>query len=128
MRRCPLNLVISGKPEETFDDCSKKLDIAHDIIDVLNGKWKMEVILALLQFDKRRFKELQKDLSGISSKVLSDVLKDLEINHMITRTVMDTVPVTVEYELTDYGKSMKQPIIELIKLGQEHRKEVMGRQ
>ena len=81
---CPLNIIITHQPDTSFDDCSKKLLIAHDIMDVLNGKWKMEVILALLQFEKRRFKELQKDVSGISSKVLSAVSKDLKDNHILS--------------------------------------------
>lgn len=121
---CPLGILIA----HSFDnnDCNKKLDIARDIMDVLKGKWKMEVMLALLQFEKRRFKELQKDVTGISSKVLSAVLKDLEDNHIVMREVIDTASVTVEYSLTDYGKSLKQALIDFVKLGIEHRKEVMG--
>jgi DNA-binding HxlR family transcriptional regulator len=123
---CPLGIMIANKPDTSFNDCSKKLDIARDIMDVLNGKWKMEIILALLQFEKRRFKELQKDIPGISSKILSAVLKDLEANHIVKREVIDTFPIAVEYELTDYGKSLKQVLVDFVKLGINHRKEVMG--
>lgn len=124
---CPLNLIVSSKPDKDFTDCTKKLTIAHDFVDVINGKWKMDVILCLLEYKKRRFKELQKDINGVSSRILSSVLKDLEINHIITRKVIDTAPITVEYELTEYGLSMKQVIIDFVRLGLNHRKELMGK-
>lgn len=125
MKGCPLSIIVNQNSGERIDDCNKKLLVAHDIMDVLSGKWKMEVILELLRHDKRRFKELQNDLSGISARILSNVLKDLEENHIVTRTVIDPSTITVEYGLTEYGKSLKNVIIEFIKLGAEHRKEVM---
>ena len=125
---CPLGVMLSNNPGDTVEDCVKKLHVAHDILDVLGGKWKMEIILSLLKVQKLRFKELQKEIPGVSSKVLSSGLKDLEDNRIITRTVIDdTAPITVEYSLTEYGKSMKQAMEELIKLGVEHRKEIFGK-
>lgn len=126
MASCPFNVLITSRSGKDFSDCTKKLDVAHDILDVLGGKWKMEVILCLLQHEKRRFKEIQKDIDGISSRLLSSVLKDLELNHIVTRNVFDTAPVTVEYGLTEYGRSMKQVIVEFIKLGANHRNQLMG--
>lgn len=119
MKGCPLTAMLGADK-----DCNKKLDIAHDILDVLNGKWKMEVILLLLQYDKRRFKDLQADIPGVSAKVLSAVLKDLEEHHMVNRGVDD---VTVEYELTAYGRSMREVISGFVELGLAHRKEVIGK-
>lgn len=127
MSHCPLSALLAPSVETDSTDCTKKLDIARDIMDVLNGKWKMEVILVLLQHEKRRFKELQKDISGISSKVLSDVLKDLEEHHILLRSTLDAASVTVDYQLTDYGKSLKQTLADFVKLGMEHRKKVMGK-
>ena len=125
---CPLGVMLSNNPGATVDDCVKKLSVARDIVDVLGGKWKMEIILALLTVEKRRFKELQKDLPGISSRILSASLKDLEDNHIIKREVIDTTaPISVEYTLTDYGKSMKQAMEALVQLGVEHRREVIGK-
>lgn len=123
---CPLGVLIAGKPDKTFDDCNKKLHVARDIMEVLNGKWKMEVILILLQVEKRRFKELKQDLSGVSAKVLSSVLKDLEANRIVQRESMDVDVIVVEYRLTDYGKSLKQALADFVTLGVEHRKKVMG--
>jgi DNA-binding HxlR family transcriptional regulator len=127
MKGCPLSIIINKNSGESVDDCNKKLLIAHDLMDVLSGKWKMGVILELLRHEKRRFKELQKDLSGISARILSNVLKDLEENHIVIRTAIDASTITVEYGLTDYGKSLKNVIIDFIKHGAEHRKEVMGK-
>lgn len=115
------------KPATSFSECNKRLVVAHDIIDVLSGKWRMEVILSLLKHEKRRFKTLQKDISGISAKVLSSVLQDLELNHIVRRSVIDAAQLTVEYELTDYGKSMRDVIIGFVRLGMAHRKEVIGK-
>ncbi len=125
---CPLGVMLSDNPGASVEDCVKKLNVARDIVDVLGGKWKMEIILALLSVDKKRFKELQKDLSGISSRILSSALKDLEDNHIVSRKVIDTTaPITVEYQLTDYGKSLKSAMEALVQLGLEHRREVIGK-
>ncbi|MBC7487636.1 MAG: helix-turn-helix transcriptional regulator [Cytophagaceae bacterium] len=125
---CPIGVMLSDNPGATVDDCVKKLSVARDIVDVIGGKWKMEIILALLTVEKRRFKELQKDLPGISSRVLSAALKDLEDHHILTRALIDTTaPITVEYALTDYCKSLKQAMEALVQLGVEHRREVIGR-
>ena len=107
--------------------CISRVRPITDALYVLNGKWKMEVILVLLQHEKRRFKELQKDISGISAKVLSAVLKDLEEHHILLRTTLDSASLVVEYQLTDYGKSLKQTLADFVKLGMEHRKKVMGK-
>ncbi|HVD98074.1 MAG TPA: helix-turn-helix domain-containing protein [Cytophagaceae bacterium] len=127
MAGCPLNMMLNSKPSEGFSDCTKKLHAAHDLLEVLKGKWKMEVILCLLEFKKRRFREFQKNIPGISSRILSSVLKDLENNQIITRQVVLDIPITVEYKLTDYGQSMQQVIKDLVKLGMEHRSQVMGK-
>ncbi|WP_199415180.1 winged helix-turn-helix transcriptional regulator [Chitinophaga silvisoli] len=120
MKGCPLQAMLSSDK-----DCNQKLGVAKDILDVLNGKWKMEVILLLLQYDKRRFKDLQAEIpGGVSAKVLSSVLKDLEEHHIVKRGLDD---VTVEYELTEYGRSMREVISNLVELGLAHRKEVIGK-
>lgn len=125
---CPLGVMLSENPGASVEDCVKKLNVARDIVDVLGGKWKMEIILALLSFDKRRFKELRKDLPGVSSRILSAALKDLEDNHIVSRQVIDTTaPIAVEYQLTDYGISLKPALEALVQLGLEHRKEVIGK-
>lgn len=108
-------------------ECSAHLLPIQDALDVLGGKWKIFIIMVLLQGGKRRFKELQRELPGITGKVLSKELKDLEQNEIITRKVFDTSPITVEYELTPYGHTLKNAIFALYKWGSAHRKKIMSK-
>ncbi|ANI88668.1 HxlR family transcriptional regulator [Arachidicoccus ginsenosidimutans] len=106
-------------------ECKSKLRAIYDTMDVLSGKWKISIIGYLIIEKKCRFTELQKQIEGIGAKMLSKELKDLEINELITRTVYDTRPITVEYELTPYGKTLQQIIEELDKWGKKHRERII---
>ncbi|MRX75028.1 transcriptional regulator [Pedobacter petrophilus] len=92
----------------------------HDAMYVLGGKWKIYIITALL-FGSKRYSELLRDVQGISGKVLSRELKEMETNRLVKRTVSVTQPVTVTYELTEYGKSAKSIIGVLSEWGETHR-------
>jgi len=105
-------------------ECKFHLRSIHDTLDILSGKWKISIIGAL-SFGKRRFMELQREIEGIGSKMLSKELRDLEMNDLVKRTVYDTKPVTVEYELTDYGATLQNIITEMAKWGEKHRKKIM---
>jgi len=96
--------------EEDFDpvkNCSHKILAISDTMDILKGKWKMSII-ACLCYRPMRYSELQREVRGISGKVLSRELKDLEMNGLIDRTVLNTAPVAVEYRITEYGNSLKE--------------------
>lgn len=69
--------------------------------------------------------ELQREVEGIGAKMLSKELRDLEINELVTRTVYNTKPVTVEYELTDYGKTLQDIIAAMMKWGENHRRRII---
>src|SRR6476646_2203808 len=103
--------------------CTKFLMAIRDTMDVLNGKWKIAII-GSLTFGEKRFMELQRDVNGITAKMLSKELKDLEINKLVKRTVFDTKPVTVEYRLTEHGKSLEKIIEELVRWGILHRETI----
>ena len=109
-----------------ISDCTKHLLPIRDALDILSGKWKLTIIVALL-FGKKRFKEIQREITGITSKMLSKELKDLEINELVTRTVYNTTPVTVEYELTEHGQTLKTLIMDLREWGMIHRKKIIGK-
>jgi DNA-binding HxlR family transcriptional regulator len=96
----------------------------RDSLDILNGKWKIPIIVSLI-LGKKRFKEMQREIEGVTAKMLSKELKELEMNQLIKRTVYDTLPVTVEYSITPYGLSLKKVINELRLWGVQHRKRVM---
>ncbi len=112
--------------EHTPSECKGMMLPIRDALDVLSGKWKLPIITGLL-FGKRRFKELAREINGITDKMLSKELKELEQHQLITRTVFDSYPPVVEYSITEHGKSLIHVLEELQKWGSEHRKKIMGR-
>lgn len=109
----------------TKKECAKNVMAIHDVMDILGGKWKVSII-ACLCFQKRRYTDLLREINGISGKVLSRELKDLEMNQLITRTVKDTQPITVEYEITEYGATLKEVTNVIADWGLEHRRRIIG--
>lgn len=99
----------------------------QDSLDVLSGKWKIAIISSLCLYNKRRFSDILNDVVGISNKMLSKELKDLEMNMLIKRTVLDTQPITVQYELTEHGLSLRTIINNLTEWGMMHRQKVVER-
>jgi DNA-binding HxlR family transcriptional regulator len=109
-------------------DRKKEMMAIHDAMDVLSGKWKIYIISSICHYNKRRFSDILNDVIGISNKMLSKELKELEINKLIKRTVLDTHPVTVQYELTKHGKTLQTIINNLTEWGTEHRKQIIGKE
>src|SRR4051812_19213252 len=103
--------------------CAGSLKNILDALYVLNGKWKLALILCLVQSSKR-FNEIQNEITGISSKILAKELKDLELNDFIKRNVYPTTPVSIIYEATEYTQTLKNVIRELSAWGEQHRKKV----
>jgi len=95
----------------------------RDTMDILSGKWKIQII-GSLNFGKKRFMELIADLDGIAAKMLSKELQELELNGLVSRTVMNTKPITVEYELTEYGQTLRPLIAEMAAWGKQHRQRI----
>jgi DNA-binding HxlR family transcriptional regulator len=105
------------------EECAKSLTNVLDALYVLNGKWKLAIILNLVQSPKR-FNEIQNAVIGISPKVLANELKDLELNDFIKRNVYATTPVTVNYEATEYSRTLKNVLFELSNWGAQHREKI----
>jgi len=116
--------LIEGKKPETMSECAKNLLPVRDALHVLSGKWKLTIIVALF-FGSKRFKEMEREITGITAKMLSQELKELEANELVKRTVYDTIPVSVEYELTEYGWTLKPVINALRDWGEAHRKRMI---
>jgi DNA-binding HxlR family transcriptional regulator len=106
-------------------ECNQKIIAIHDVMDLLNGKWKVAII-ACLCFEKMRYSELLKTVDGISGRMLSKDLKELEMNHLINRKVLDTKPITVEYEITEYGATLKNLTSVIAEWGLIHRDKIKG--
>lgn len=107
----------------TYDECAGSLRNIIDALYVLNGKWKIALILSLIQSPKR-FNEIKKEIEGISPKILAKELKDLELNDFVKRTVYPTIPTTIIYEATNYSRTLKSVIHELSIWGKMHREKV----
>jgi DNA-binding HxlR family transcriptional regulator len=108
------------------ESCRQAVTAVRDTLYVLGGKWKLPILIALAD-GPQRFRELQKSLEDITPKVLSKELKELELNDFVTRTVYATSPVTVEYKLTEYSKSVGKVLAEMRIWGTQHRKRIMKR-
>ena len=104
----------------------KEIMAVHDAMDVLNGKWKVSIISSICYYNKRRFSDILNDVEGISNKMLSKELKELEVNKLIKRTVLDTQPIAVQYQLTEYGMTLKTIINNLAEWGTAHRSVIVG--
>lgn len=104
--------------------CQIRMQAISDTMSILSGKWKFHILGTLIEGNKLGFMDLLREVDGIGTKMLSKELQDLELNHLVTRTVMNTKPITVEYAITDYGKTLAPLIDELAKWGIQYRKTV----
>ena len=116
---------MADQEKHTPETCMRAVGAVRDTLYVLSGKWKLPIIVALME-GPRRFKDLQRTLQDITPKILSKELKELELNDFVTRTVHATTPVTVEYALTEYSKSLDNIIAEMRDWGLQHRQRLMG--
>lgn len=115
------------KPDYTNQgDCEKCVMLVKDSLDALSGRWKIPILVSL-RYGNKRFKQISRDLNGITDKVLSKELKELELNQLINRTIYDTFPPTVEYSLTKHGHSLEDVINSLKSWGVLHRKKILGK-
>lgn len=90
---------------------------------LVGGRWKL-VLISILREGKLRFRELSRE-ANISPRILSKGLQELEMNGLVSRTVCNTKPVTVEYALTPYSETLSEVIIAMHKWGEQHRKKIM---
>lgn len=96
------------------------------LITVIGSKWKVLIVRDLLPGTKR-FGELKESVSGVSQKVLSSCLKDLEADGILTRTMYNEIPPRVEYTLTDVGRRMAPVLSSMAEWGEEYRTFFKGR-
>ncbi len=106
--------------------CQVRMQAITDTMSLLSGKWKFHILGTLIEGSKLGFMDLLREVKGIGSKMLSKELQDLEMNNLISRTVMNTKPITVSYSITEYGKTLSPVIDEMAKWGINYRKSVYG--
>jgi DNA-binding HxlR family transcriptional regulator len=98
------------------------LTLVKETMQLLSGKWKMQIVIFLLRNGKTRFMDLQRGMAGISSRVLSRELQDLEQREIVSRIVRDPKLTSVEYELTKQGKKLEGVILSIVSWGAVHLK------
>ena len=113
--------IIKEPPSAT--ECKATLNSIADALYVIGGKWKLRIIVALKDGNKR-FNELHRVIERISAKVLSSELKDLELNGFVSRKVFTGTPVIVEYELSEYAETLNEVLQALSQWGAMHRQSV----
>jgi DNA-binding HxlR family transcriptional regulator len=109
---------IDGKRNE-----AREIQALQDTIYVIGGKWKLPIINSICNGNKR-FREIERSIPGITTRMLSRELREMELNKLITRTVSPGPPVLVEYESTSYCQTFGHIIFEMIKWGIDHRKKL----
>ncbi|MDF2454288.1 MAG: hypothetical protein K0R51_281 [Cytophagaceae bacterium] len=107
-------------------ECRSAMMPVRDALDVISGKWKLQIIISI-QSGNKRFREIERSIPKITSKVLAKELKDLEEHQLIKRTVYDESPVLVEYTPMPYAETLQDVIIALQKWGLNHRKKILGK-
>ena len=113
-------MTTSEKPRKLSPGCSS----VKTTLEVMGGKWK-PLIVFLLAEKIHRFSELQKGIEGITQKMLTEQLRELEHDGLISRKVYPQVPPKVEYSITEYGKTLV-PVLETMRTwGSEHKKQVL---
>lgn len=116
--------MIKQPEQHTAASCKKARLAIQDTLDVVGGKWKL-VLITVLKDGKKKFNELSRD-AGISPRILSKELQELEIHGLVHRNVCNTKPVTVEYSLTDYSQTLFEVITAMHKWGMAHREKIIS--
>ncbi|UTA66192.1 MULTISPECIES: helix-turn-helix domain-containing protein [Emticicia] len=108
--------------------CRKRISTIKDTMEILSGKWKFHILGTLMERDHLRFMDLLREVDGIGTKMLAKELQDMEMNQLVSRTILDTRPVTVQYSLTEFGKTLNPIIDEIIRWGNEYRSSIVGKE
>lgn len=106
--------------------CPKTMLSIRDALEAVEGRWKLLILFSLSESPKR-YKQIAREVNGITDKTLSKELKSLEANKLVRRDVYDTFPPTVEYSITLHGLSLEKVLDELHYWGLAHRKKVIGK-
>jgi DNA-binding HxlR family transcriptional regulator len=116
---------MAGK--KPYLSCLDSVKPVRDALDVINGKWKLPIIISV-GVGNERFSDIQQSIPGITPKAMAKELKELEQNQLIQRIVTNDYPVKITYKWTPYAKTLT-PIIEALKeWGSNHRKKIFSKE
>lgn len=104
-------------------DCLETIKPVRDALDVINGKWKLPIIISV-GVGNERFTEIQESIPGITPKVLAKELKELEQHQLVKRIITDGYPVKITYKIEPYADTLTPIIYSLKDWGVNHRKKI----
>ena len=110
-------------PKYTENSCTG----VREVLNLVGGKWSV-LIVVILNDGPKRFNELRRSIDGISQRMLTRTLRELERDGLLTRTVEPTVPPSVYYELNDFGKTLVEPVQELVRWAQKNYPDIVKSQ
>jgi DNA-binding HxlR family transcriptional regulator len=108
-RMSPSHMDLSEIPKPSERAC----ETTREILDRIGDKWSLYII-ATLRSGTRRFNELRREIEGISQRMLTLTLRGLERDGLVTRTIYPTIPPRVDYELTELGETLLEPVMALV--------------
>lgn len=111
--------------KKKYYNCLNVVKPVRDTLDVINGKWKLPIIISV-SMGNERFTDIQESIPGISPKVLAKELKQLEANKLIRRTVIGDYPVKISYTAEPYAATLTPIIHAMTDWGLKHRKKMFG--
>jgi DNA-binding HxlR family transcriptional regulator len=110
--------------DHNAETCKISRRAIQDTLEMISGKWKLIILITLIN-RPFRFKELAREID-ITPRMLSKELQDLEINHLVSRTVLQSKPVGVEYAITDYGLTFGNVLEAMREWGLKHRRKIIS--
>ncbi|NHB56820.1 helix-turn-helix transcriptional regulator [Acinetobacter sp. 194] len=110
------------KDEFEKDACSIAFVMAlKDALNVINGKWKLAIVCTLLA-EQRRFNDIERLIKGITPRMISKELKELEINGVVRKIQLTENNLSItKYDLTESGKNLYEVIVKMVEWGKQHR-------
>lgn len=97
------------QPPHSFAECTPVAVPMIEVLGRISGRWSLYVIMALMR-GPMRFSQLRRHVEGVSQKMLTQTLRELEEDGIVTRTVTPTIPPRVDYELTAMGRELEGPL------------------
>jgi DNA-binding HxlR family transcriptional regulator len=92
----------------------------RNTLEIITGKWKPIILLCLIKYGTMRFSELKRSMPGITQKMLTQHLRELEEEGIVIRVVYPVVPPKVEYSITEYGKELESILDAMHQWGKKH--------
>ncbi|SFT25006.1 winged helix-turn-helix transcriptional regulator [Mucilaginibacter polytrichastri] len=109
-----------------YCECLETVKPVRDTLDVINGKWKLAIIISI-GVGNDRFTDVQESIPGITPKVLAKELKELEQHQLIKRIIKEGYPVKISYKLEPYADTLTPLIYAMKDWGLNHRKKILAR-